>query len=124
MTETATVKVWEAPRWDDYDGMLEEDPDIYELPILDLQFGSTHEVSDSDRMMIAKDIQNHQKYAFDVECEKEVILNVYSNDSFHSPESWGDPIERGLPYSPDNDWEPFKCEIWGRIMLFVEENYK
>jgi hypothetical protein len=122
MTKIATVKVWEGHRWAEYDDMLEDEPDTYELPILDLEFGSTHEVSDDDRVMLAQEIQNHQKYAFDVECDEKVTLNVHSNDSFHSPEEWGNPIERGLPYSPDNDWEPFKCEIWGRIMMFVEGN--
>lgn len=58
-------------------------------------------------------------------------LNVYTSESVRSPPGyeshvetgyWGPrPIEGGLPFPADHDYEPFGCEVWGRVMFFVEE---
>lgn len=78
--------------------------------------------------MLAHDIDNHSKYALDVETDEVVILNVETNDSYHDPVGGfddGRPVEGGLLYAPDghnlSSEEPFKTEMWGRIRMRVEE---
>lgn len=118
---TVIVKVWEGPRWNSYDEILEGEPDEYEMPVVETEFGRNYEAKDDDRVNLATEIENHRKYAFDVETDEKVKLRVHTNDSYHNPEDWSDPIEGGLIYSPDDDYPPFKTEIWGRIMMWVEE---
>ena len=57
-------------------------------------------------------------------------LNVYTSESVRSPPGydnhvetgyWDGPIERGLPFtSPEGEVPSFGCEVWGRVMFFVE----
>jgi len=57
-------------------------------------------------------------------------LGVYTSDSVRSPPGyenhvetgyWDGPIESGLPFtSPTDEIRPFGCEVWGRVMFFVE----
>lgn len=58
-------------------------------------------------------------------------LEVYTSDSVHSPSGrqsagyvdtdyWDGPMERGLTYPEDHDFQPFGCEVWGRVLFFVE----
>lgn len=121
MPETATVHVWQGDQFTSYDELLDEDPDEYEVPIADTEFGRTHEVSDDERVLLAEDIDHHGTYAFDVpDAERPLTVNVHTNDSYHNAEEWGDPIERGLTFREPDDYEPFKTELWGRVMLWVE----
>lgn len=122
MTETITVKVWSGNQYADYDEILDEEPDVYEMQSVKTEFGKLHEVSDEERVTLADSIEHHGTYAFDVEHDERVKLNVHANDSYHNPEDWGKPIERGLLFNPEDDYPPFKCEIWGRIMMWVEED--
>lgn len=121
MSDTVTVKVWEGPRFKDYDELLEEEPDKYQMPVVETEFGRNYEARDEDRVTLARDIENHWKYAFDVETDEKVKLRVNTNDSYHNPEDWDGPIGGGLLFSPEDDYPPFKCELWGRVMMWVEE---
>jgi hypothetical protein len=57
-------------------------------------------------------------------------LGVYTSDSVHDPPGyenhvetgyWDGPMERGLRFtSPEGEVRPFGCELWGRVMFFVE----
>ena len=57
-------------------------------------------------------------------------LYIYTNDSVRKPPIpdnhvdgvWGTPVERGLPFDPEryDDHPPFGCELWGRVLFFVE----
>jgi hypothetical protein len=125
MTETAdeaTVKVWSGGRHATYDHILDEEPDVYEVDV----FGEdTYHVPHEDHVHLAEDIDHHGTYAFDVECESDVQLIVETNDSFHAPVDGftdGRPIEGGLRYEADSEVPPFKCEIWGRIRMRVEDD--
>lgn len=119
--ETVTVHVWQGGRGDRYEDLLETDPDVYEVPVAETEFGMTVELSDDERVVLAESIDHHGTYAFDVpNDERPATVNVHTNDSYHNPEEWGDPIERGLTFHEPDELEPFKTEIWGRIMLWVE----
>lgn len=67
--------------------------------------------------------------AFDIHPEDApATLYIYTNDSVRPPHKddvgmWSDPVERGLPFDPDryDKYPPFGCEIWGRVLLRVEE---
>lgn len=57
-------------------------------------------------------------------------LYVYTSDSIHSPPGydshvekayWDGPMEQGLPYPDEHGLPPFGCEVWGRVMFFVEK---
>ncbi len=121
MTETATVHVWQGDRFASYDELLDAEPDEYEVPVADTEFGRTYEVSDDARVMLAESIDHHGTYAFDVpDAERPLTVNIHTNDSYHDPEEWGDPIERGLTFREPDDAPPFQVELWGRIMLWVE----
>lgn len=121
MTDTATVHVWQGDRRATYDDLLDEGPDEYEVPVAATDYGRTYEVSDDARVMLADAIEHHGTYAFDVpDADRPLTLNVYTNDSYHDPEEWGDPLERGLTYRAGDDAVPFQVELWGRVMLWVE----
>jgi|AntDeeMetagen681_2_1112603.scaffolds.fasta_scaffold09465_5 hypothetical protein len=56
-------------------------------------------------------------------------LNVYTSDSVRSPPGydshvetgyWNGPMEQGFSYPEDHEYPPFGCEVWGRVMFFVE----
>lgn len=56
-------------------------------------------------------------------------LNIYTSDSVRSPPGydshversyWDGPVERGLPFPADHDYPPYGCELWDRVMFFVE----
>lgn len=118
--ETVTVHVWEGPSYANADALVqEEDPDVYELPPVDPFRPEL--LDDNQKVMLASNIDNHRTYAFLVPNEsRPATLNVYTNDSYHDPHDWGDPIERGLTFHVEDDREPFKCESWGRIMMHIE----
>jgi hypothetical protein len=71
--------------------------------------------------------------AFDVHPDDApATLYIYTNDSVRAPPvqenhidtaEWGRPIERGLPFDPEryDDYPPFGCEVWGRVLFLVEE---
>jgi hypothetical protein len=118
--QTVTVHVWEGPSYASADDLIaEQDPDEYELEPVDPYNPSL--VSDSARALLADDIENHRTYAFHVpNDERPATVNVCTNDSYHNVHDWGDPIERGLTFHEEDDHGPFKCEAWGRIMMYVE----
>jgi hypothetical protein len=72
--------------------------------------------------------------AFDIHPEDAPgTLNIYTNDSVRRPhvqenhvdESiWDGPIERGLEFDPEryDDYPPFGCEVWGRVLFMVDGN--
>lgn len=56
-------------------------------------------------------------------------LNIYTSESVRSPPGydnhvetayWDGPVEQGLPYPEEHNDPPFGCEVWGRVMFFVE----
>lgn len=117
--DTVTVRVWEFSRFTDGYPTNEEDPEEYELPLEDVFSASLAEGE-----WLAEDIDNHSKYAFDVVDipeDETVVLNVHADDSYHdtTPEE-ETPIERGLGFPHDSDYEPFKCEIWGAVWMWAE----
>ncbi|ELY73247.1 hypothetical protein [Natrinema pallidum] len=121
VSDTITVHVWQGDRRDSYDYLLERDPDIYEVPVAETEFGKVWEVADDERVMLSESIDHHGTYAFDVpNPDRPADLYVHTNDSYHDPEDWDDPIERGLNYWREDAYEPFQTEIWGRIMLWVD----
>lgn len=121
MNDTVTVKVWETEGYGSYDGLLEEEPDEYQMPVVETEFGRNYEAGRGDRVMLATDIRNSRKYAFDVETNEKVRLRVNTNDSYHDPEDWDGPIEGGMLYGPEDDYPPYKCQLYGRVMMWVEE---
>ena len=119
--DTVAVHIWQGSRFDSYDTILSDEPDVYEIPVADLEFGKPYELSDSERVLLAEEIEHHGTYAIDVPNEdRPATVNIHTNDSYHDPEDWGTPIERGLTYHEMDDYEPFQTEIWGRIMVWVE----
>lgn len=117
--ETITVHVWQGSRRTTYDDLLAEEPDVYELPPDDPLV--TESLNDESRVLLAENIDHHGTYAFDVPNEsRPATVNVHTNDSYHDPTDWGRPIERGLTFYEPDDREPYKCEMWGRILLWVE----
>jgi hypothetical protein len=59
-------------------------------------------------------------------------LEIYTSDSVRSPPGyeshvetgyWDGPVEKGLPFDPEryDEYPPFGCEIWGRVMFYVED---
>jgi len=119
-SESVTVCVWEGPSYASSDTLVDEtEPETYELEPVDPYNPSL--VPESERVLLADNIENHRTYAFDVpNGDRPVTVNVCTNDSYHDPDDWGTPIERGLTFRHPDDREPFKCEAWGRIMLYVE----
>ena len=71
--------------------------------------------------------------AFDIHPDDApATLYIYTSDSVRSPPEyeshvergyWGEPVERGLPFDPEryDDYPPFGCEIWGRVMFWIED---
>jgi|GEM_PF-621689 len=119
--DTATVHVWQGGQFASYEDLLDEDPDEYELPLAETEFGKAFEVSNDERELLAENIEYHGTFAFDVpNDERPVTLNVHTTDSYHNQEDWGKPIERGLTFHEEDAYEPFKTEIWGRIMMWAE----
>jgi hypothetical protein len=120
MPETVTVHVYEGARTANYDDLFGSGPDVYELPVADPDYGFTDALTDDERVILADDIENHRKYGLVIpDPPRTVTLNVHTNDSYHAPTDWGTPIERGLPFPPEHDYEPFWTERWGRVMMWV-----
>ncbi|MFC6720949.1 hypothetical protein ACFQGT_00175 [Natrialbaceae archaeon GCM10025810] len=121
MTDTVTVHVWQGDRLESYDDLLERDPDVYEVPVAETEFGRPHELTDNEQVQLAESIEHHGTYAFEIPNEERpATLNVHTNDSYHDPTEWGKPVERGLTFTEPDDREPYQCEMWGRIMMWVE----
>lgn len=117
MTDEITVQIWEG-RYDEYpdepDGEIELKPE------------TTHLFEDNPR--------HHSPYGLsideeDLEGYDTVTFNVYTSDSVRSPPGydshvetsyWDGPMERGLTFDSENDYPPFGCEIWGRVLFFIE----
>jgi hypothetical protein len=117
----ATVKVWSGGPLADYDDILNEKADEYEMEIVDVD---THHVPHSEHVVLAENIENHGRYAFDLDAEETVELHVETSDHYHDTVDGferGYSIERGLRFKPDVDATPFKTEIWGAIRMRVEE---
>lgn len=120
MNDTVAVHIWQGSSFDSYDTILSDEPDVYEMPVADPEFGNTWELSDDERHLLADNIDHHGTYAIDVPNEdRPVTVNIHTNDSYHDPEDWGKPIERGLTFHEADGLEPFQCEMWGRIMMWV-----
>lgn len=119
--ETVEVYIWKGNQFDSYDTILSYDPDIYEIPVAKLEYGKHWELSESEKVTLAEDIDHHGTYAIDVPNKsRPVTVNIHTNDSYHDPEDWDKPIERGLYYHKKDDAKPFQIEMWGRIMMWVE----
>lgn len=121
--ETVTVKVYDL--WAIGDKTWEDiEPETYEVPVSE-GYGVPAEDSDA-RVTLAEDVQTHTRFGFDIAEEdlerfEEVTLNIHGNDSDHTPEEWGRPVERGVPFHEDGPEGPFITEIWGRIIMYVAE---
>lgn len=118
---TATVKVWSGGPIADYDDILDEEPDEYEMEIVD---GDRYHVPHGEHVVLAEDIEHHGTYAFDLDADETVELHVETSDHYHDTVDGferGNSIERGLQFKPDVDATPFKTEIWGAIRMRVEE---
>lgn len=80
-----------------------------------------------------KDPHTTFRGAFDIHPDDApATLNIYTSDSVRPPPGydnhvetgyWNGPVERGLPFDPEryDDYPPFGCEVWGRVMFFIEE---
>jgi hypothetical protein len=92
----ATVRVWSGGPLDDYDEILNEDPDEYKLEIVN---EGTYHVPHEDHVVLADRIDHHGKYAFDLAADETVELHVETSDHYHDTiEGFerGNSIERGL----------------------------
>ena len=114
MTEGGTyrVRIWD--KW--YDEYPDEPDETVEL--------------EADARLLWQDDPWYDSgpIAFDIHPDDApATLYIYTNDSVRKPplqpSEWGRPVERGLPFDPDlyDDYPPFGCEIWGRVMFVVEE---
>lgn len=118
--ETVDVKVYSGSSWDSYEEIESQGPDVYTLSPAETDYGRVFEVPSEKRVVLSDEIEHHGTYAFNVDTEQKTVLNVHTNDSYHDPTDWGKPIERGLLFDGETDAEPFGCELWGRIMFWVE----
>lgn len=69
--------------------------------------------------------------AFDIHPDDlPATLYIYTNDSVRKPpvgeyidtSFWDGPVESGLPFDNEYDGEtPFGCQVWGRVLLVVED---
>lgn len=108
----ARIRIWHG-RYDDYP----DDPD----DVVEVEMEEPHLWQDDpwyDSGPIAFDI-----HPGDAPAE----LKIYTNDSVRAPHpsdisEWGRPVERGLEFDPEryDDYPPFGCEVWGRVMFIVE----
>lgn len=120
MSSEATAKVWSGGPREDYDDLLNEEPDKYEMDIVG---EDTYYVPHEEHVVLADRIEHHGKYAFDVDADEAVELHVETSDHYHDTIDGferGNSIERGLLFRPDVDATPFQTEIWGCIRMRVE----
>lgn len=110
-----TVKIWERKR----DTDREPDREIDLPPVEHGNYTGRNPGWVDPHWFLSKDIEHHEWYAFDVESDDPVTLNIHTNDSYHDPSDWGRPIERGLRFDPNVDGPPYKCELWGRVIMCV-----
>jgi len=118
---TVTVQVWQGRRTQKYETLLEQEPEEYELSVAATEFGRVFELDDAEMDVLSEDIEHHGTYAFNVpNSERPITLNIHTNDSYHNPEDWSEPIEQGLTFHDPDKREPFKTELWGRLVIWVE----
>lgn len=120
--DTVEVHVWQAGRMASLETLVDEqDPDVYHLPPADPPLDSAEHTTDEERVVLADSITHHGTYAFDIPDEsRPATLHVHTNDSYHSGEDWGRAVERGLTFHKPDDLDPFGCELWGRVLMWVE----
>ncbi len=116
MSETYRIRIWH-DYYDDYP----DEPD----ETVSVEAESPHVWQD--------DPYYSGKGAFDIHPDDApATLYIYTNDSVREPPvydnhvetaAWDGPIEQGLPFDPEryDDYPPFGCEVWGRILFWVEE---
>ena len=125
-TARATVKVWTAPRHANWDDVVDGEPDEFEMEVFPAE---ARRVLHERHTILCDEMENHSRYAFDVETSCPVDLYVETNDSYHEPQEGflhGWAIEGGLSYVPESHEhhgdEPYKCELWGRIRMRLQES--
>lgn len=122
MTETAAVEIYDG----NHDTVPDEEPRwSTTLEIEDDWWGRSYPKAvpaDADAAVVAENVEFHSG-AIEIWCEAPVpvLLCVHTNDSYHDPEAWGRPIERGLTFGPNAEERPFGCEVWGRVLVWVAE---
>jgi len=121
-SETVTVHVWEGDRRANADDLVaDEDSDVYELPVADPAYRNLDALGDEEKVVLADGVDNHSTYAFIIpNASRPAALNVHTNPNAHDPTDWNDAAEGGLPYLSADDRPPYKCEMWGRVMFWVE----
>ena len=113
------VRIWK--QRDSVDRAPDTDPD----EVIDIDPETTYLWQDNPRY-------HSPPLGFDIHPEdRPGTLYVYTSDSVHSPPGydnhieqayWDGPMEQGLPFTEDVDeYRPFGCEVWGRVLLWVEE---
>lgn len=121
MGETVTILVWEGEQYESYETLEEREPEEYEVLLASTDHGEPWEVGTNERVMLSESIDHHGTYMIGVpDSETPATVNIHTNDSYHDPEDWGPAIERGMTWPEENDYDPFRCEMWGRIMMWVE----
>lgn len=95
--------------WDDYED-TGNSPDICRKLVDETDRGDLWEET--------TDVHNNKYYAIDVETDEPVTLYILTNESIHSPD-WSEPVEGGLTYHPEDDYEPFGCKLSGEVQMFL-----
>lgn len=112
------IRIWKGrnPDGDDYTGEPDE--------VVTVQEGTPH---------VWQDDPNYHSPPIGIDIHPDdcpATLNVYTSESVRSPPGyashveeayWDGPVEQGLPFPENHDAPPFGCEVWGRVMFYVEE---
>ena len=116
-SNTARIRIWH-DYYDDYP----DDPD----ETVTVEYDTPHLWQDDPYF-------DSGACAFDIHPDDApATLYIHTNDSVRAPHvgenhydkaQWGDAVERGLPFDPEryDDYPPFGCEVWGRVLFYVEE---
>ena len=117
--ETVTVKVWTTRGLQAFPDTDREPDEKTEIGIVPQGYCGSNPTQVDPHHLLEDEVEEESGYRFVVECDQPVSLNVHENDHYHRTTEWGRPIEQGLTYEADSNYDPFKCHLYGRVAFCV-----
>jgi hypothetical protein len=117
----ATIKLWHE-RHDDYTDVEPDQTKEIEVTEENQVYGTRTPpiASNAEVWHESYEINNHKYYAISLDCDSEATLFIHTSDSVHG-KSWSKAVEGGLHLPKEHEYDPYGCDMWGKVCMWVKE---